>query len=354
MPEWRTTILIADDEPDILSVTTRFLKGCGYTVLTARDGEGALKAFAEAQQTIQLVISDVVMPGMRGPQLMRSIKGLSPSTATLLMSGTWSRVTEDGVALIGKPFTRQKFVAMVKDLLATCNFTEIEREQAIARSQRLKATAATAGSAETSFHRRSCYQGMIPSRPWHAPSLVPNFTNVIQLMTRRRPTLCRISYVNGGYPDCERQSLIAPALVLSTVFLIVQWDACGVSKPKARADNEQPSELRELLHQGNTFFRSGEYLRAIQIYENGYKEAKRRGSVQSAIRFLNNLGGARYEMFRYREAIQAYLEARDLARAQGNRETLVGLYFNLSSLYFQMGDVEAARRIRRRGPQTTW
>jgi two-component system cell cycle sensor histidine kinase/response regulator CckA len=141
MPEWSTTILVADDEPDILTITTRFLRGCGYTVLTAQDGEGALKAFAEAKQTIQLVISDVVMPGMRGPQLVRSIKGLSPSTATLLMSGTWSRVTEDGVALIGKPFTRQKFVSMVKGLLAACDFTKIEREQAIARTQRLKATA---------------------------------------------------------------------------------------------------------------------------------------------------------------------------------------------------------------------
>jgi YesN/AraC family two-component response regulator len=67
-----------------------FLKGGGYNVLTAEDGEGALKAFAEAPNTIQLVISDVVMPGMRGTQLVRSIKDLSPSTATLLMSGTWN------------------------------------------------------------------------------------------------------------------------------------------------------------------------------------------------------------------------------------------------------------------------
>jgi two-component system cell cycle sensor histidine kinase/response regulator CckA len=107
--------------------------------LTAEDGEEAQKAFAEAPDTIQLVISDVVMPGIPGPQLINSIKNLSPSTAALLMSGTWTTVPEDGVALIGKPFTRQKLLAMVQSLLEACDFAEIEREQTIARSQRLAA-----------------------------------------------------------------------------------------------------------------------------------------------------------------------------------------------------------------------
>ena len=120
-----------------------FLKGCGYDVLTAEDGEEALKAFAEAPHTIQLVISDVVMPGMQGPQLVRSIKNLSPSTAALLMSGTWN-APEDGVTLIGKPFARQTLLAMVRGLLEACDFAEIEREQSNARSQRLAAIAGTA------------------------------------------------------------------------------------------------------------------------------------------------------------------------------------------------------------------
>ena len=140
---WSTTILIADDEPTILYATAMFLKGCGYNVLTAEDGEEALKAFAEAPHTIQLVISDVVMPEMRGPQLVRSIKTLSPSTATLLMSGTWTTVPDEGVALIGKPFTRQKLLATVRGLLDACDFAEIEREQSIARSRRPAAISGT-------------------------------------------------------------------------------------------------------------------------------------------------------------------------------------------------------------------
>ena len=140
---WSTTILIADDEPAILYATALFLKGCGYDVVTAEDGEEAFKAFSEAPQTIQLVISDVVMPGMQGPQLVRSIKNLSPSTATLLMSGTWS-APEEGVTLIGKPFARQTLLTMVRGLLEACDFAEIEREQSYARSQRLAAIAGTA------------------------------------------------------------------------------------------------------------------------------------------------------------------------------------------------------------------
>jgi response regulator RpfG family c-di-GMP phosphodiesterase len=141
---WGTTILIADDEPAILCATAMYLKDCGYHILTAADGEEAARVFAEAPHTIHLVISDVVMPGMRGPQLVRSIKNLSPSTATLLMSGTWTVVPEDGVALIAKPFTRQIFLAMVRSLLESCDFAKIEEEQSALRSKRLAAIHGTA------------------------------------------------------------------------------------------------------------------------------------------------------------------------------------------------------------------
>jgi CHAT domain-containing protein/tetratricopeptide (TPR) repeat protein len=140
----------------------------------------------------------------------------------------------------------------------------------------------------------------------------------------------------------------APALMLS-LLLLIQCGPRNAPNTKVRTDNEQPVELRELLHEGNGLYRSGEYLRAIQIYESGYDKAKRLGSMQSAVRFLNNLGGAHMEMFHYRDAIQAYLHARDAAMALGNQETLLALSFNLSSLYLQMEDVEAARECAEQG-----
>jgi len=135
----QATILIADDDPDMLRVTASILNRCGYKVLTAMSAEAALKAFEEAPHAIQLVISDVVMPGMKGPQLVRSIKSLSPSTATLLMSGTLGIAFDASAASIEKPFRMPALVAIVEGLLAGCDFKKIDLEQSIVRSQRLTA-----------------------------------------------------------------------------------------------------------------------------------------------------------------------------------------------------------------------
>ena len=132
----RATILVADDDPTMLRVVAMILHRSGYKVLTAQDGKAALKAFEEAPHAIQLVISDVFMPGMRGTQLVHSIVGISPSTATLLMSGT-PIIRSDDVATVTKPFTCEALIARVQDLLATCDFARIEREQSAARSRRL-------------------------------------------------------------------------------------------------------------------------------------------------------------------------------------------------------------------------
>jgi DNA-binding NtrC family response regulator len=137
------TILIVDDDPTMLGVTAEILNRCGYKVLTAREGSAGLKAFEEAMSTIQLVISDVVMPGMNGPQLIHSIKSRSPSIATLLMSGTPAAASEVGEILISKPFTLEGFIKQVRGLLADCDFARIEQEQSIARSERLAAMVRT-------------------------------------------------------------------------------------------------------------------------------------------------------------------------------------------------------------------
>lgn len=138
----KASILVADDDPAMLRVTATILKKSGYKVLTAKSGEAALKAFEEASHAIQLVISDVVMPGIKGPQLVHSIKSISPSIATLLMSGTWGITADAGAPSIGKPFRMPAFVAMVQKLLAGCDFAKIELEQSNARSQRLAAEVA--------------------------------------------------------------------------------------------------------------------------------------------------------------------------------------------------------------------
>ena len=128
-----TTILVADDNPMILQITSVILRRSGYNVFTAKDGEAALKIFEKIKQPVQLVISDVAMPGMNGLQLVRSIKNLSVSTATLLMSGMRPILSDADAATIEKPFTGEALIAKVQDLLAGCDFAKIQQEQSSAR-----------------------------------------------------------------------------------------------------------------------------------------------------------------------------------------------------------------------------
>jgi DNA-binding NtrC family response regulator len=131
----KAIILVADDDPDFLKLTARVLNRSGYEVLTAKNGEVALKAFREARHAIHMVISDVAMPAMRGPQLVHCIKSLSPSTATLLMSGTWGIARRVSSPSIEKPFRVSEFIDLVRQLLAHSDFARIELEQSVARSR---------------------------------------------------------------------------------------------------------------------------------------------------------------------------------------------------------------------------
>ena len=130
------TVLVADDDPVILEIAATMLRRFGYVVLTAPDGQAALQTFEAAQNTVQLVISDFSMPHITGLQLIRSIKALSPSTATLLMSGTPGSAWAAGMASLRKPFTMAAFTSTIQGLLADCDFAEIAREQSVAKSRR--------------------------------------------------------------------------------------------------------------------------------------------------------------------------------------------------------------------------
>ena len=130
------TILVADDEPAVLVVAAAILSRSGYRVLTAPNGNEALRVFENSKDTIHLVISDFVMPGIDGYQFVRSIQDRSPSTAVLLMSAAGQFVTGRGVTAIVKPFTQETLVARVRSLLAECDFAQIRREQSRARSRR--------------------------------------------------------------------------------------------------------------------------------------------------------------------------------------------------------------------------
>jgi CheY-like chemotaxis protein len=112
----RETILVVDDEPDIRVVVRRMLEGAGYVVLDAGDPHEALRM--AAQQHVDLLLTDVVMPRMRGTELAQRLQAVVPSAKVLLMSAyKVAEIAASGHPFIPKPFTPEALVAQVRHLL---------------------------------------------------------------------------------------------------------------------------------------------------------------------------------------------------------------------------------------------
>ncbi|MBA2461122.1 MAG: response regulator [Actinobacteria bacterium] len=115
------TILLVEDEDTIRRLVTEVLSRSGYTVLDAPAGDAALELMRSHDGRIDLLLTDVVMPGMSGPDLARTATGEQPSLRVLFTSGYAN--DRDGlvggpdVAFIGKPFSPQALVAKVREVL---------------------------------------------------------------------------------------------------------------------------------------------------------------------------------------------------------------------------------------------
>jgi hypothetical protein len=117
----RETILLVEDDADVRALTRQLLESCGYRVLTASDGRAALAICRQWGATVDLVLTDVMMPGMSGLDLRRQLLAERPDVAILCMSGYSERLArgaEDGeVAFIAKPFTAVGLAGRVRTLL---------------------------------------------------------------------------------------------------------------------------------------------------------------------------------------------------------------------------------------------
>jgi two-component system, cell cycle sensor histidine kinase and response regulator CckA len=117
------TLLVVEDEAALRDVAGRILSGAGYRVLAADGGNQALELAALHDGTIDLLVSDVVMPGMLGKELAERLTGVRPDTRVLYMSGYAQPVLasqgtlEPGVALLEKPFTAADLLSAVRKRL---------------------------------------------------------------------------------------------------------------------------------------------------------------------------------------------------------------------------------------------
>ena len=119
----QTTILVVDDEPEVRKLVTAMLTRNGYRVLTADTGENAIRLFRN-NPGVELLLTDVVAPGMSGPMIADEIAALKPDIKVLFMSGydgtqvVQRYVVEKNYSLLIKPFTMEQLEQKVRETLA--------------------------------------------------------------------------------------------------------------------------------------------------------------------------------------------------------------------------------------------
>ena len=117
------TVLLVEDEDAVRAIAKRILEGCGYTVLTAANGEEALSVSQGHAGPIHLLLTDVVMAKLGGPALAARLSASRPATRVLFISGhTDDRlgrhgVLEEGTNFLGKPFTPAVLAKRVRAVL---------------------------------------------------------------------------------------------------------------------------------------------------------------------------------------------------------------------------------------------
>jgi two-component system cell cycle sensor histidine kinase/response regulator CckA len=109
MPGAQETILLADDEPIVLGLAGTILKRHGYRVISAEDGQRALELFQQ-EPCVDLVLTDVVMPELTGPQLVHRIHAINADVRCIYMSGfTHEQIHEKGASDPGCEYLRKPF-----------------------------------------------------------------------------------------------------------------------------------------------------------------------------------------------------------------------------------------------------
>jgi two-component system cell cycle sensor histidine kinase/response regulator CckA len=117
------TILLVEDERSIRELLRKILSGRGYTVIVASDGEEAIAAAAAYEGEIDLVLTDVVLPRLGGPQVVERVRAERPGVKVLYMSGYTAEAASGfelvgaGLSFLTKPFTPNQLTRRIREVL---------------------------------------------------------------------------------------------------------------------------------------------------------------------------------------------------------------------------------------------
>jgi len=121
------TILLVEDEAFVRKATAEVLESAGYRLLITASAAEALEAFRRCVRPVDLLLADVIMPGMSGRELATEFKSLCPRARVLLMSGHAEQLAGWGLAASGgkclaKPFSTRTLLGKVREVLAANTF----------------------------------------------------------------------------------------------------------------------------------------------------------------------------------------------------------------------------------------
>jgi|GEM_PF-3118089 len=141
---WRGsgTVLLADDEPAVLAVTGQMLKGLGFEVLPAADGQAAIAEFRDHLDEIVAVVLDLTMPHMSGEDTLLEIRRLRPDVPVLLVSGfseqeVMTRFCVQAASdFLAKPFKIQELKEKMQAILADSRECDTEAAEPLPRQER--------------------------------------------------------------------------------------------------------------------------------------------------------------------------------------------------------------------------
>jgi CheY-like chemotaxis protein len=117
------TILLVEDEAVVRQLVAEILTANGYSVLQAGDGPSALEILRRQTEPVDLLLTDVVMPGMSGPEVANAVSAMRPGTRVLYISGYTDSaighhgVLEPGIAFLQKPFSSGDLTGKVRSVL---------------------------------------------------------------------------------------------------------------------------------------------------------------------------------------------------------------------------------------------
>lgn len=150
------TVLITEDEDTVREMASEFARSAGYHVLAARDGLEALAMVQSATQPIHILLTDVVIPHVRGPQLAAAVRERVPGVKIVFMSGYPESQKEEGVlpgdGFLPKPFTRDTLILKLEEALAKA--PAAANANAVTAQLAAAAEPAAAASAKTKASQR--------------------------------------------------------------------------------------------------------------------------------------------------------------------------------------------------------